>query len=68
MLFIDGKCYYTDGVPNDVILNHFRSRNDRCVNRCCACIVDGVFHQADHNSGNPGDFGGIVNISEIVAR
>ena len=31
MLFIDGKRYYTDGVPNDVIMSHFQSRNDRWV-------------------------------------
>ena len=38
MLFIDGKCYYIDGVPNDVILNHFQSRNDRWV-ACCMSIA-----------------------------
>ena len=31
VLFIDGKRYYTDGVPNDVIMSHFQSRNDRWV-------------------------------------
>ena len=31
VLFIDGACYFTDGVPNDEILSKFQNRNDRIV-------------------------------------
>ena len=67
VLFIDGAVFYTDGVPNDEILDKFQNRNDRCVGSCCADCVDLVWHQADYHSRNLSDFGWLINIPEATA-
>ena len=39
VLFIDGNCLYTDGIPNESIMEKFQEREDRLINYSEVCFT-----------------------------